>query len=200
MSAKPEWGTCRHCGRAVPLSVGVCPSCGMAEVVTDRQIPTLPKWQRRRVKFALFMRAFIVVGVCAALAIALLDAVWTGPTTFPDPLTTQGSYTVAPGNYTVLSGWITGEDYIAGNYTVMSPVGTVVVLEVFNSTSYEQFLQGQPAQPQWITTNDSAAPIVFAAPYTDVFYFVFENPYNVGSGIVQTLYISTEYESNVVIG
>jgi len=172
----------------------------MAEVVTPQQIPHLPRWQRRRVRLAQGLRAFIVVGVVVALALALLDAVWTGPTTFADPLTTQGSYTVAPGNYTVLSGWITGEDYIAGNYTVVNPVGTVVVLEVFNSSSFEQFVQGQPATPQWITTNDSASPIIFAAPYTDVFYFVFENPYNVGSGIVQTLYITTTYESNVVIG
>ena len=83
---------------------------------------------------------------------------------------------------------------------MVSPVGTVVVLEVFNSSSFEQFLQGQPANPQWITTNDSASPIIFAAPYTDMFYFVFENPYNVGSGITQTVYISTQYQSNVVIG
>jgi len=200
VTAPNEWGTCRHCGRAVPFSVGVCPSCGMQDVVTDRQIPALPKWQRRRVKFALFLRGFIVVGVCVALGLALLDAVWTGPTTFADPLTTQGTYTVAPGNYTVLGGWITGEDFVDGNYTVVSPVGTVVVLEVFNSTSYQQFLLGQTTTPQWITTNDSASPIVFAAPYTDMFYFVFENPYNVGSGIVQTIYIHTQYQSNVVIG
>ncbi len=172
----------------------------MSDVVTDQQIPNLPKRQRQRVRLAQFLRAFIIVGVCAGLAFALLDAVYTGPTTFADPLTTQGTYTVAPGNYTVLSGWITGEDYIDGNYTVVSPVGTVVVLEVFNSSSFEQFLQGQPANPQWITTNDSASPIIFAAPYTDMFYFVFENPYNVGSGITQTVYISTQYQSNVVIG
>jgi hypothetical protein len=198
--APNEWGTCRHCGRAVPFSVGICPSCGMSDVVTDRQIPLLPKWHRRRVRLAQGLRVFIVVGVIVALAAALLDAVWTGPTTFADPLTTQGTYTLAPGNDTILSGWITGEDYIDGNYSVVSPVGTVVVLEVFNSSSFEQFVQNEPATPQWVTTNDSAAPIIFAAPYTDMFYFVFENPYNVGSGIVQTIYITTQYESNVVIG
>jgi hypothetical protein len=197
---KDEWGTCRHCGRAVPLSVGVCPSCGMAEVVTTQQIPNLPRRQRQRVRVAQGLRTFIVVGVVIALALALLDAVWTGPTTFADPLTTQGSYVVAPGNFTYLSGWITGEDYIDGNFTVVSPVGTSIVFEVFNSTSFEQFVQGEPATPQWITTGDGAAPIIFAAPYTDMFYFVFENPYNVGSGIVQTIYITTAYQSNVVIG
>lgn len=198
--APGSWGTCRHCGRAVSLAVGVCPSCGMSDVVTASQIPGLPKWHRRRVRLAQALRVAIVAGVAIALAVAVLDAVWTGPATYADPLTTKGTYTVGPGNYTVLSGWITGEDFIDGNFTVVSPVGTTIVFEVFNSTSYDQFVRGQTASPQWITTGDSASPIVFAAPYTDQFYLVFENPYNVGSGIVQSIYVATQYQSNVVIG
>ena len=42
-----------------------------------------------------------------------------------------------------------------------------------------------------------AAEIVYSAPYTDYFAFVFENPYPVASHLNVTVYVATEYESNV---
>jgi hypothetical protein len=149
---------------------------------------------------AQFFRSAIVLAVVVGLGWAIVSAVISGPPTIADPLTTSGTYTVTPGNYTVLSGWITGEDYIDGNYTILNPVGTSLTFVVYNSSGYLAFLRGQPATPQWNQSGSSQAGIVFAAPYTDTFYLLFENPYHPGSGIVETVYIVTNYQTNVVIG
>lgn len=141
-----------------------------------------------------------MVVVIVGLAWAIGSAVYTGPPVYSDPLTTQGSYHLAPGHFTFLSGAITGEDYIVGNYTVTDPVGAAVVFQVFNSTSFQAFDAGKPATPQWSVAGEPSGRIVFAAPYTDTFYFVFQNPYESTSGINETLYASTAYQSNVVIG
>jgi hypothetical protein len=200
MPSEPTWGTCRHCGRAVPPTTGVCPSCGNSDAVAISDIPHLPRRQRQRVRLARLLRTFIIVGVILGLTIAMVSAVWSGPPSYPDPLTTQGTYTIAPGNFTYLTGWITGEDYIDGNYTVVSPVGTAVQFDIYNSSGFQAWFHHEAAQPQWSTTGVSSSAIVFAAPYTDQFYLVFQNPYDVTSGIVETLYVTTAYESNVVIG
>lgn len=149
---------------------------------------------------AQFFRSAIVIAVAAGLGWALLSAVLTGPPTIADPLTTHGTYVIEPGNYTVLSGWITGEDYIDGNYTILNPVGTSLTFVVYNSSGYLAFLRHQPATPQWTQSGVSSSGIVFAAPYTDTYYLLFVNPYIPTSGIVETIYISTNYQTNVVIG
>jgi hypothetical protein len=149
---------------------------------------------------AQFARAALVVGVALGLAYALVSAVWSGPPTFADPLTTTGTYTLGPGNFTYLSGWITGEDYIDGNYTVTNPVGTQLVFQVYNSSGFTAFFHHEPAMPQWNQTGSDQGAIVFSAPYTDTFFLVFENPYQPTSGITMTIYIATNYQSNVVIG
>jgi len=194
------WRTCRVCGGAVPADERICPTCGQSSSVATDQIGSLPTGPRRRLRVVQLARVFIVVGVAAGLAWAIASAVYTGPPTIADPLTTTGTYTIGPGNFTYLAGAITGEDYVDGNYTVLNPVGTQLVFQVYNSSSFPDYLKGLPATPQWNQTGPDAGPIVFAAPYTDTFYLVFQNPYLPTSGIVMTVYIATNYQSNVVIG
>ncbi|MCI4354898.1 MAG: hypothetical protein L3K06_05980 [Thermoplasmata archaeon] len=194
------WRTCRVCGGAVPFNERICPTCGQSSSVATDQIAQLPRGPRRRVRAAQYLRAAIVVGVAVGLSYALLSAVWSGPPTFSDPLTTRGTYVLGPGNFTYLAGWITGEDYIDGNYTVTNPVGTSLVFQVYNASGFSDWFHHRPATPQWNQTGADSGAIVFAAPYTDTFYLVFENPYIPTSGITMTVYIATNYQSNVVIG
>jgi hypothetical protein len=194
------WRTCRVCAGAVPFDEKICPTCGQSSSVASDQIGQLPRGPRRRVRVVQFARALIVAGVAVFLAYAIISAVYTGPPVIADPLTTTGTYTIGPGNYTVLSGAITGEDYIDGNYTIINPVGTQLVFQVYNSSSFPAWQAGQSAMPQWNQTGPDQGALVFAAPYTDTFYLVFENPYLPTSGITMTVYIVTNYQSNVVIG
>jgi hypothetical protein len=194
------WRTCSVCGGAVPAGPSDCPTCGQRKTVPTAAIGSLPRRQRRRVRATQIFRSLIVVAVVVGIAYAILSAVLAGPPVYSDPLTTKGTYSVAPGNYTVLSGWITGEDYVDGNFTILDPVGTTLVFQVFNSTGFAAWVHHQPATPQWTTNGTGSGAIVFAAPYTDLFYLVFENPYEPTSGIQETIYIATNYQSNVVIG
>ena len=194
------WGTCTACGAAVPAGSTRCTTCGLERTVPTSAIASLPARARRRVRATQVVRSALVVAVVVGIAYALLSAVLTGPPTYPDPLTTRGTYTVAPGNFTYLSGWITGEDYIDGNFTVLDPVGTQLIFQVYNGTGFLAFVHHQPATPQWTTSGSSRGGIVFAAPYTDTFYLVFQNPYEPTSGINVTVYVATNYQSNVVIG
>ena len=194
------WRTCRYCGGAVPPEGPICPTCGQNSTVATDQISTLPAPARRWLRVTQAVRVAIVLAVAAFLAYAIVGAAWTGPPTITDPLTTAATYTIAPGNFTYLSGAITGEDYIDGNYTIISPVGTQLDFTVYNASSFLEFYAGQPAVPQWNQTGPDIGTIVFSAPYTDTFFLVFTNPYLPTSGIVMTVYIVTNYQSNVVIG
>jgi hypothetical protein len=160
----------------------------------------MPTGPRRRLRLAQVLRSLVVVGVVIGITYAIVGAVWTGPPTFADPLTTRGTYTIAPGNFTYLAGAITGEDYIDGNYTILAPVGTEILFQVYNSTGFTAFVHHLPTTPQFSSTEPDQGAIVFPAPYTDMFYLVFQNPYQSTSGIDQTIYIVTNYQSNVVIG
>lgn len=192
-----DWQTCGLCGEAMPPG-GPCPTCG--KTPTAPKNPAQAARRRRWSQTIGWLRVLIVVGVVVGLTWAILSAVYTGPPVYGDPLTTQGSYHLSPGRFTFLAGAITGEDYIVGNYTVTDPVGAAIDLQVYNSTSFGAFEHGLPATPQWAVSGEPAGRIVFAAPYTDTFYFVFENPYEPTSGINETIYATTEYQSNVVIG
>ncbi|MCI4368253.1 MAG: hypothetical protein L3K09_01640 [Thermoplasmata archaeon] len=162
--------------------------------------PPLPRAKARRLKFIQFARSFVIVVAVVGIAYALISAVITGPPTFSDPLTGHGTYTIAPGNFTYLTGDITGEDYVEGNYTVMTPPGAQVVFSVLNQSEFIAYAHHKPYQSLWSVSGQSAGRIVFAAPYTGTFYLVFQNPYPAASGLGVDLYIVTEYQSNVVIG
>ena len=145
-------------------------------------------------------RVLVVVGVAVGITFEIGSAVLTGQPTYPDPLTTQGTLVLGPGNFTYLAGWITGEDYINGNYTVVAPVGVPIDFAVYNSTEFAAFEAHQPAATIAGAPQQASARILFSAPYTDQFYLVFSNPYPVGSGITVHIYEVTNYQTNIVIG
>ena len=183
----------------MPAGTTVCPTCGGQRALADQDIPKLPPRSRSRLRMLKVLRIVLVVVVVAGIGYDLGTTLLQGPTSFPDPLTTQGSLNVSAGNYGYLAGAITGEDYINGNFTVAYPVGVPIDFYVFNSSSFQQFVAGQPATPQFASMNVTSSRIVFAAPYTDTFSFVFLNPYPPSSGINVTVYEATTYETNVVI-
>lgn len=192
------WGACRFCGVAVPAGATTCPICGTDQPVPAGQIDRAPRTVRRRIHLTATLRAAIVVAVVVGLAYTLIAAVLAGPPVVPDPLTTAGSYLLGPGNFTVVSGNITGGDYIQGNYSAMSPPGIDISVAVYNSSEWAWFTTGTGSEgTQWNNTPSWEGAIVFAAPYTDTYYFVFTNALPVASGISVDVYITTQYESDV---
>lgn len=202
MSASPSpadaWGTCRLCGDAVPPGAKACPICGQA---TEQPLPSKILRTRSRpwLRLVQSVRVLVVFGVVIGLALVLLQAVWSGPPNYPDPLTTQGTHVVAPGNFTFLSGSITGEDYITGNYTVVSPTGGNVTFAVYNQTEFLDFYHGLPSRAQLTVPGQGSGRIVFSAPYTDTFYFVWVSGYPPAGGPSESVYVVTNYETNVIL-
>ncbi len=191
------WGECAFCGNAVPPTALTCPICGSGDPVRAGEISRAPRRVRRRLKLLGALRILIVVGVVVLLGYLVIQPVLSGPPVLADPLTTSGTYTTGAGNSTVLAGEVSGEDFITGNFSVIAPVGTSIELTVYNSTEYAQYLSGENPQNQsWISPENSG-PIAFAAEYTDTYYFVFTNPYAATSGITVTVYIVTQYQTNV---
>ena len=138
-----------------------------------------------------------MVGVCVALAWALLDAAFTGQPSVPDPLTTTGTYTVAPGTYAFLAGNVTGGDYIAGNFTTVVPYGANVSVSVYNSTTWTSVLVNGTGSPLWSSPSAGSGRIVFSALVTGNYTFVLTNPYPASSHFDLTVYVATKYYSNV---
>lgn len=198
-TAAEAWGTCTYCGDAYPPSAGKCPTCGHVGAVPAGDAPTLPKKTRRHLRLVQGVRLAIIVGVVVLLAYLMVSAAFTPPSAASDPLTTAGSRTVAPGNFTALTGDITGGDYVVGNFSVSAPAGAPVRFLVFNDSEFTAYLHGESATPLETPTNASQALISFSAPYTDTFHFVWANPYPRTSGLVVTIYIVTSYESNALV-
>ena len=196
--APGTWGACRFCGVATPAGAAKCPICGTERPLSAEEVRTAPRSLRRRLKLTGLLRTVIVVAVIAGLAYAIISAELQGPPVLTgDPLTTAGTYVIGPGNYTLISGEITGGDYVIGNFTSLSPVGTNIAVSVFNSSGWDAFAVHTPATPVWSLPATYDGRIVYSAPVTDNYYFVFENPYPVASHLTITVYITTEYESNV---
>jgi hypothetical protein len=193
----PDWGMCQFCGVAVEPGAKRCAICGAPDPLSAAQLPTAPRPIRRRLQVTGLFRSVIVVAVVLGLTYSMVSLLLAGPPVVADPLTTSGSYLIGPGNFTVISGEITGGDFVVGNYTTVDPVGTNLVVSVYNSTQWVQFETGQDPVPQWTNTPGPTGQIVYSAPYTDNFFFVFTNPYPPASHLAVTAYIVTEYESNV---
>ncbi|HEV8049734.1 MAG TPA: hypothetical protein VGP88_03980 [Thermoplasmata archaeon] len=193
-----EWGTCSLCGEAFPPNGAKCPTCGALHSVRPGQENALPRRTRRWFKMVQALRVAVVVVVILGLAWATLSGAISGPPTYADPLTTSGWQTVGAGNFTYISGPVTGEDYIQGNYSVENPPGAPLTLEVFNSTDFPDFAAHASAIPL-LVINGSAEPFAFAAPYTDTYYFVLVNSFAPSTGIDLHVYVATNYESNVVV-
>ena len=139
-----------------------------------------------------------MVVVILGLFYAIGSAVLQGPPVLTgDPLTTAGAYEIGPGNFTVLSGEITGGDYVIGNFSSFAPVGTNIALTVYNESAWSDFRNGSLPDPAWSVAPSPAGRIVYSAPVTDTYYFVFSNPYPVASGLTIGVYVATTYEPNV---
>lgn len=192
-----RWGACRFCGAASAPRSTACGICGAPAPLSAQEIPRAPIALQRRLRWTHALRTFLVGAAAVALAFALISAVLSGPPNVPDPLTTTATYAIGPGNYSALSGEITGGDYVVGNYTTIHPVGVGVAVSVFNSTEWAAFVRGGSATPVWSLAPTGAGRIVYSASYTDTFTFVFGNPYPAGSHLAITVYVATVYESNV---
>ncbi len=196
-AASGEWGTCRFCGTAVAPGSASCGICGADGPVPAGKLSASPRRVRRRVALTNWLRVVIVVGVVGALAFSLVDAVLTGPPNVPDPLTTHGMYTVGPGWVGFLTGEVTGGDYVVGNFSSVRPVAADVALSAYNASEWALFLRGGVATPAWSTPQEGSGRIVFTALYTDNFTFVLTNAYAASTHLNITVYVATEYESNV---
>lgn len=197
MTEPEAWGMCRTCGAAVPPRSTDCPLCGADRPVAAGDLAGAPRQLRRRWAYTRWFRGALVVGVIVALGAALIPPALTGPPTVQDPLTTAGAYRLGPGNSTAIEGEITGGDYVLGNYSTIEPVGSTVVVAVYNSTAWAARVAGQPASPSWSLPAQPSGRIVFSATYTDSFVFVVTNPYPVTTGVNVTVYLVTSYQSNV---
>lgn len=160
----------------------------------------LPRRTRFRFLALRNFRVLAIVVAIVAVGYVLVGAVLTGPPTYADPLTTRGAHVIPAGSVTYLSGNVTGEDYIVGNYSVVAPAGVSVGFRIFNTTEFVQYLHHQGDAAQWSITPQTSARIVWAAPYTDTFYLVWTSPFPVASGTNVTVFASTDYMSNIVIG
>jgi len=197
-AAPAEWGNCRFCGVAVPSGAATCGICGAANPLPAGGVERAPRNVRRWVRLTHIFRALVVVVVVAGLAYAILSAELSGPPTLTsDPLTTAGTYTIHPQNYTVISGEISGGDYVTGNFTTTHPVGVNIEVAVYNSSEWSQFLAGQSPSPLYSVSPTWNAAIVYAPEVTDTYYFVFTNPYPVSSELTIGVYITTLYNANV---
>lgn len=194
-----EWRTCSYCGEAAPPGGKTCPTCGHDVLVAKNRASGLTKREGARFRFVQSIRILIVIVAVVGLSYAMVSAALSGPPSVADPLTTRGTYTIAPGNYTYLNGSITGEDYVQGNFTVVEPFGTEVSIQIFNSSEFTLFSENFPTSSQWSGGTQNSGPLVFSAPYTDNFYFVFSNPYPIGSGLTVRVFVVTTYEANTVI-
>ena len=201
--SEPRWGSCSFCGDAVPPDAKICPTCGKvwAGTSAEHAAELRSRPAHRRAVLLRWLRILVVVAIVGGIGWAIISAEISGPTTFSDPLTGAWTFTIPPQGWNILAGNITGEDYVTGNFTVESPVAADIVVMIYNSTEFAAFYQHEQAQPAAAPyKNVSSAYIVFAAPYTDTFYFVFENPYPTSSNLTEKLYVTTTYQTNVVLG
>ncbi|MEM0128939.1 MAG: hypothetical protein QXG65_02065 [Thermoplasmata archaeon] len=191
------WGQCLFCGDAVPPGSATCPICGSDNPVRAREIPRAAPPVRRRLKALGGFRLALVVGAAALLAWAVITPVLQGPPVVADPLTQSGTYLIPAGNVTVLSGEVTGADYILGNFSVVSPFGLSVGMVVYNTTEYQHYREGIAAGNQSYLAPERDGRIDFVALYTDTFYFVFFNPYPPSTHFTESVFIETQYTPSV---
>ena len=181
----------------MPAGASHCEICGADRPLSAAEIPNAPRSLRRRLRFAGALRTLIVVGVIVALAYAIVSAELQGPPVLSqDPLTTAGTYTIGPGNFTLLWGEINGGDYVLGNFTSVDPAGTNIALAVYNTSGWDAFAAHAPTTPVWTLPSSYAGRIVYSPLVTDNYYFVFSNPYPTTSHLTVEVYITTTYESN----
>lgn len=199
-SSSPTYGTCRYCGDAVPPNAATCPICGSADPIRAGQESHLNPKDRRRFQLLRIGRVGVVLAVVGLLAVLMVQAVLTPAPVAANPLTETQTLKVAPGRFVLVQGWITGADYIEGNFTVLNPPGANLTFSIYNSTEFPLYDQGLPSQAMQPPETGSNIRIVYAALYSDTYSFVFANEYPASSNLTLTFYLTTTYETNVVVG
>ena len=193
-----DWGICRFCGVAVAPGATNCGICGADHPLSAAEAANPPAKVRRWLRLTGALRTIIIVTVVLGLAYAILSAELSGPPNLTsDPLTTAGTYTIGPGNYTVIFGDITGGDYVTGNFTAVAPAGVNIGLAVYNSSTWNAFHMGGTPTPLYSVGPTYNAQLVYSPIVTDTYYFVFTNPYSPSSGLTVGVYIATLYNANV---
>jgi len=193
-----EWGSCRFCGVAVRPGATKCEICGADGPLSAAEVSKAPPKVRRWLHLTRAFRTLIVITVIAGLTYAVVSAELSGPPNLTgDPLTTTGTYEIGPGNFTVISGDITGGDFVTGNYTAVAPVGVNIGLAVYNSSEWNEFDAGGTPTPLYSVAPTYNAQLVYSPLVTDTYYFVFSNPYPTPSHLTVGVYITTLYNSNV---
>ncbi len=196
-----SWGACRFCGVAVRSGAEKCEICGAPAPLSAAEIPSAPKRVRRWLRFTGLFRSLIVVGVVVGITYAVVSAVIQGPPVLTgDPLTTATTYVLAPGNFSMFWGEITGGDFVIGNFSSVQPAGTNIALNVYNTTQWIAFANHSVTNASWSVAPTDSGRIVFSAPVTANYYFVFVNPYPRSSHLSIAFYETTQYESNVAGG
>jgi len=197
-TAAASWGSCRFCGTAVAPGATACGLCGADRPIAAGQLARAPAPVRRRVALTNWLRALIVVGVAVGLAWTLLDSALTGPPAVPDPLTTTGTYAVPTGSTAILSGAVTGGDYVVGNFTTVAPYLADVTLAIYTSQAWRALVDnGTVSSPAWSAPSEGSGRIIFSALYTTNYTFVLTNAYPASAHLNLTVYVATDYESNV---
>jgi hypothetical protein len=193
-----DWGICRFCGVAVAPGATNCGICGADHPLSAAEAVNPPRKVRRWLRLTGAFRMIIIVTVVLGLAYAILSAEVSGPPNLTsDPLTTAGTYSIGPGNYTVIFGDITGGDYVTGNFTAVAPAGVNIALAVYNSSSWNEFHAGAAPTPLYSVGPAYNAQLVYSPIVTDTYYFVFTNPYAPSSNLTIGVYITTLYNANV---
>jgi len=191
------WGSCRFCGTAVAPGASACGLCGADRPVPASALPSAPVAVRRRITLTNWLRALIVLAVAVGLSWTLIDSVLTGPPAVPDPLTTTGTYAVPPGSTPILTGEVTGGDYVVGNFTSVRPYLAEITLSVFTAQGWRGLQENGSGSPVWSSPSEGSGRIIFSALYTTNYTFVLTNSYAEAAHLNITVYVATEYESNV---
>lgn len=183
---------------AVSPGATKCDICGAEGPLSAQEARNSPQKVRRWLRLTGAFRVLIIVTVIVGLSYAIVSAELSGPPNLQgDPLTTTGTYTIGPGNYTVISGDITGGDYVTGNFTSVAPEGVNIGLAVYNSTLWTSFLIGEQPTPLYTVGPAYNANLVYSPVVTDTYYFVFTNPYAPSTHLTVQVYITTLYNANV---
>lgn len=145
------------------------------------------------------LRIVLVSAVAIGLAGVMVLALYQGPPVAADPLTGTWTFHLAPGGSGYFQGSITGGDYVAGNFSVMAPPGALTTFLVFNATEFPLFESNVTATPALTNVPVNNGIVDFSPQVTDTYYFVFVNHYPASSGIRISVFVKTEYMSNVVV-
>jgi hypothetical protein len=148
---------------------------------------------RRRRTFAMVLRACLIVGMLGMATAAIYPELTTASAPAQDPMTHAQMLWIPYGNVSGISGLVSGDDMIEGNFTVVGPAGANVLFYIIQMNRTENYTEALP-HALYTSNATTGMPIYFTAPYTAVFGFVFYNPH---PDLVVEVYYRTVYMSSL---